>query len=508
MAKQFNQLSANSLRQAKKLAVNQIIKSERLSRLDRERLIKAECLQKIVRGWYLLSAPHVDPGESTLWHSNFWDFVRLYLQNRFGKKYCLSPTASMEVFLGKNYLPSQVVVMATVGGGVLLKLPHNTSLLIYQEKKNFPQEIIQHNGINTLPFEYALCKMPPGFYHQHPQEAEIALRMLKSPEKILKFLLRDGMTQVAGRLVGALRHLHNDTLADAIFNAMKGAGFTIVANNPFQEKPLLASTAILKSPYSARIEALWKKTRADVIKLFPQPEISIKKRKHLIESIESIYAQDAYHSLSIEGYQVSERLIEKIASGNWRPEQNEEDFQQKNAMAAKGYYEAFKVVKKTIGNMVKSDTPIKILRDQFTNWYIALFSPAITAGIIPVEQLAGFRNQPVYIRNAMHVPPPHSAVYDCMETLFQCITNEENAAVKAVLAHWLIGFIHPYVDGNGRMARFAMNALFVSGGYPWTIIHVKNRKAYLSALEKASIHGDIKDFCRLIAKEMLLKTSR
>jgi len=41
--------------------------------------------------------------------------------------------------------------------------------------------------------------------------------------------------------------------------------------------------------------------------------------------------------------------------------------------------------------------------------------------------------------------------------------------VRAVLGRWLFGYIHPYPDGNGRMARFVMNAMLASGGYPWTV---------------------------------------
>jgi len=41
--------------------------------------------------------------------------------------------------------------------------------------------------------------------------------------------------------------------------------------------------------------------------------------------------------------------------------------------------------------------------------------------------------------------------------------------VRAVLGHWLFGYIHPYPDGNGRMARFLMNVVLASGGYSWTI---------------------------------------
>jgi Fic family protein len=502
MAQPFHKLLATSLRNAKKAANHQIIKTAQLSRLDRERLIKADCLQKIVRGWYLFCAPGTDSGESTPWYPSFWDFVRLYLAERFGTNYCLSPEASINLYLGKNYLSPQIVVITKAGGNAVLKLPHSTSLLIYQEKKKFPQKINKIQGLNVLPFEYALCKIPASFYQQQPLEAEIALQMLESPEKILHFLLKEGWAQAAGRIVGALRHLKKISFADTILAAMQAAGFTIIENNPFQEKLLLATANILKSPYSARIKILWQKTRTDIIKLFPKPAQTEKERKYLLETVDSIYVQDAYNSLSIEGYQVSEELIEKIATGNWQPEKNEDDFQHKNAMVAKGYYEAFKAVKNTINKMVKPDSPINILHAEFPNWYLALFSPAVTAGIIPAIQLAGFRNQPVYIRNATHTPPPQNAVRDCMKTLFECLENEEHPAVKAVLIHWLIGFIHPYIDGNGRMARFAMNALLVSSGYPWTIIHLKNRKIYLDALENASIHGDITNFCKLIINEM------
>jgi hypothetical protein len=44
------------------------------------------------------------------------------------------------------------------------------------------------------------------------------------------------------------------------------------------------------------------------------------------------------------------------------------------------------------------------------------------------------------------------------------------------------------------MARFVMNAMLASGGYPWTVIRVENRDAYLSALDRASIDLDIAPF--------------
>lgn len=42
--------------------------------------------------------------------------------------------------------------------------------------------------------------------------------------------------------------------------------------------------------------------------------------------------------------------------------------------------------------------------------------------------------------------------------------------MRAVLGHWLFGYVHPYPDGNGRIARFMMNAVLASGGWHWTEI--------------------------------------
>jgi Fic family protein len=86
-----------------------------------------------------------------------------------------------------------------------------------------------------------------------------------------------------------------------------------------------------------------------------------------------------------------------------------------------------------------------------------------------------------------------------MPTLFDLMVTEPEPSVRAVLGHWLIGYIHPYMDGNGRIARFLMNFMLASGGYPWTVIHLEDRNRYLSALDRASIDQDIQPFARFIA---------
>ena len=89
-----------------------------------------------------------------------------------------------------------------------------------------------------------------------------------------------------------------------------------------------------------------------------------------------------------------------------------------------------------------------------------------------------------------------------MDALFDLIAQESNPAVRAVLGHFLFVFIHPYFDGNGRVGRFLMNFLFASGGYPWTIIHLENRRRYMETLDEASVNRNIKPFAEFVLAEM------
>jgi Fic family protein len=61
----------------------------------------------------------------------------------------------------------------------------------------------------------------------------------------------------------------------------------------------------------------------------------------------------------------------------------------------------------------------------------------------------------------------------------------------ADFGHFIFVYIHPYMDGNGRIGRFIMNLMLVSGGFNWTVIRVGRRAEYMASLEKASIEEDI-----------------
>ena len=136
------------------------------------------------------------------------------------------------------------------------------------------------------------------------------------------------------------------------------------------------------------------------------------------------------------------------------------------------------------------------------DWYRELSQPCVAAGIIPAGALAGYRDDAVYIRTSRYVPPRWEAVRDAMPELFNLLEQEQHPGVRAVLGHWLFGYIHPFPDGNGRMARFVMNVMLASGGYPWTVIRKQHLDTYLSALDAASVDMKIAPFTAFIAEHV------
>lgn len=124
------------------------------------------------------------------------------------------------------------------------------------------------------------------------------------------------------------------------------------------------------------------------------------------------------------------------------------------------------------------------------------------AGLVRASDLAGYRNGPVHIRWSMHVPPNPQAVRDAMPIFFDLLREEEEPSVRVVLGHFIFVYIHPYMDGNGRMGRFPMNVMMTAAGYPWTVIPLDRRTDYMGALEEASVRQNIAPFTAFIGEQI------
>ncbi|MGX5799622.1 Fic family protein [Bradyrhizobium sp. Arg314] len=502
MAKPHEKL-AESLAILKKLQEGglRIFKSDELTRIHRERLLQNGFLRDVIKGWVMSTGPQVQQQETTPWYASFWEFCSLYCNERFGKDWFLSPEQSLLLHAEAPTIPPQVVVNTPKGTNNKIDLLFGTSL--YDLKvKEMPAELIEKNGLRLFTVEAALIRVPEAFFQRAPIEMQVAMASVRDVSTVLAMLLDGGHSAVAGRLAGAFRRVGRGAFGDEILATFKAAGYGVRESDPFAGQTGVTAIAAGVPPLVARLRAIWESQREAVIEIFPKAPGLPSDKDAYMKFVEDIYESDAYHSLSIEGYSVTPELIDRVREGSWNPEIDEEDRKNRDALAARGYYLAFQKVKDSVAAIIDGKPAGALTRETHREWYRELFAPSVTAGILKASALAGYRNHPVYLRGSQHVPPRAEVVADGMNELFDLLAAEQEASVRAVLGHWLLGYVHPYPDGNGRMARFLMNAMLASGGYRWTVVRVEDRNAYLAGLEEASGNMNVKTFTAFLAERV------
>ncbi len=100
--------------------------------------------------------------------------------------------------------------------------------------------------------------------------------------------------------------------------------------------------------------------------------------------------------------------------------------------------------------------------------------------------------------NAGFVPPPHTAVPDCMAALERFCHADDGlpSLVRAGLAHVQFETIHPFLDGNGRVGRLLVALLLCNAGalrqpLLYLSLYLKqHRSRYYDLLNRVRLTGD------------------
>ena len=440
-----------------------VFESSELSRVHRDRLLKNGFLLAVMKGWLISSSPGAQAGDSTPWFASFWEFCARYCNERFGKDWHFSPEQSLLLHAENTIIASQIIVCSPKGQNNTIKLLFRTSLYDLKELQ-LPagSDLVIRNGLRLFSPVAALIRVPESFFIRNPIETQVVLANLRDASELLRPLLDGGHSAVAGRLAGALRRVGHAEQAGEILSTMKAAGYVVRESDPFETaQRVFAINGTRDAPIVGRLQAVWSASRGAVLENFPKPPGLPMNQTAYLNFVDGIYQSDAYHSLSIEGYRVSPELIERVMSGAWNPAHYEADRQSRDALAARGYWQAFQKVKGSVSKVLAGGNAGAIARADHREWHRELFEPCVVSGLIPASVLAGYRHDAVYLRNSRYVPPQWEAVRDAMPALFDLIEAESEPSVRAVLGHWLFGYIHPYPDGNGRIARFLMNVLLV-----------------------------------------------
>lgn len=488
--------SLSALREAQQKGATILRGTTQISRTHLLRLLQNGWLQEVAKGWYIFSRPN-EVGDATSWFISYWDFVREYAYSKYGEDWCLTAEESLDLLSGKTTVPTQTVIRAPKASNYMMALPYSTS--IFNLSAELPAEVVEEDihHLRIYPLAYALVYASPSYYQLDPLAARICLAQVTNADDISRVLLETGATTRAGRIVGALRNVGKVEIADQILHTMQQFGHRVDVSDPFEYKA--EEVTLPTSPYEARIQLMWQQMREDIMQMIPEPTVSASVEDTMARMDEG-YKQDAYHSLSIEGYQVTINLIEQVARGDWHPQDSEQDKQSRDALVAKGYYLAYQAVKDSVRDILSGEQAGAVVARDYRNWYQQMWMPHVNAGILRAVDLVGFRDHQVYIRGSKHTPLPQSAVRPAIDTLMRLLQEEPDGRVRAVLGHFFFGFIHPYMDGNGRMSRFIMNAMWITAGFDWLIIPVSMRDEYMAALEEGSVNLNIRPFCDLLLR--------
>jgi fido (protein-threonine AMPylation protein) len=116
-----------------------------------------------------------------------------------------------------------------------------------------------------------------------------------------------------------------------------------------------------------------------------------------------------------------------------------------------------------------------------------------------------YRNVNVQIKGGMHQPPDYVKVYDRMSKYFRALEEFEGTVLeKAVFAHASLAKIHPFLDGNGRLARLVMNYILIQNNYLPVSIPIDLSSEYIEHLETFKVEKNLNPLVDFV-KSLLIK---
>lgn len=207
---------------------------------------------------------------------------------------------------------------------------------------------------------------------------------------------------------------------------------------------------------------------------------------HVLRELQNFYRVGAtYSSTALEGctYTLSETkiLLEDGLTAGGKP--------MRDAYAVLGHGRAFDHMFALMHNTVLTEQDILTLH-------------SMLAGGLENDATAGkYRQVPVFITGSQYGTAPVLDIPARMATLcayMQQYADSTHPVLLAAQVHKELAFIHPFADGNGRIARLAMNTLLIQRGFLPVIIPPVLRAEYIASLEQA--HMDDTPFIDFIAR--------
>lgn len=123
---------------------------------------------------------------------------------------------------------------------------------------------------------------------------------------------------------------------------------------------------------------------------------------------------------------------------------------------------------------------------------------------IDSEKAGHYRTMPVFISGSKYAVSPPARIESDMKKFVKWFNDNEHKLPTpefAALAHQKFVFIHPFIDGNGRVARLILNLALIRGEYTIALIPAILRHEYVQSLEMS--HKSPSVFVDFIAERII-----
>jgi Fic family protein len=177
-------------------------------------------------------------------------------------------------------------------------------------------------------------------------------------------------------------------------------------------------------------------------------------RKRIITSL----IDEAINSSQIEGAAITRRKAKELIRSGEKPKNKDEVMVLNN-------YKVIRLIKSTL---IKDDISIEMIQE---------IHQGLTQDLLDPRDVGQFRrdldeNDKVNVYDSdgavLHEPPPAETLKTRLQDLCRFINSPEpfiHPVIKAIIIHFSIGYIHPFYDGNGRVARGLFYWFLLKHGY-------------------------------------------
>jgi Fic family protein len=210
-------------------------------------------------------------------------------------------------------------------------------------------------------------------------------------------------------------------------------------------------------------------------------------------------ARGAHSTTAIEGNVLTLSRVEAIAKGRFVGAARSAEMEVENSLAA------MKWVEKNYNNKIDEPAVLKL-------------HSMLTKGLLADEKRGRYKDRQNYVKNekgiVVYTPPSPKATPGLMKELIGWLNSKEagelhSVVVCAILHHRLVS-IHPFSDGNGRLARLLGTWILYKRGYDTRHIFslddhfAQDRKFYYEKIEQArELDGDLTYWIEYVAEGVI-----